>query len=206
MNKSTRTGVLVIALIIFIAAAAYYLFTTTTNDKNDTGVAEGHHLERVENEEVAFGFGYESGPQGLALFEPEVSGEPLKAAYILMPVEDYVLVHNNQAEESPATISMFVFTKPEQPEGSDLSRLEEVRQWADENQELTSIDQAQAEPEIVDIDGVKALKYTTAGTFNQEIYVASYNKNIYLLVGQYENESDKIKQDYERVISEIVFQ
>ena len=223
MNSSKRNTIIAIALVVFIAAGIYFL---VNKKSTTTSIEPFFQQEKVLSEEYAFEFTYESGDEGLALFEPEVSGEPLKAAYILMLTPDFVQVRNagtNAAGETPPTISMFVFTKPDykpiaQPRAVDgetstpgtqeppLSRLDEVRKWAEQNQELTGYASATTEAKETEIDGVKAITYETEGLYNQEVYIASYQKNIYLFLGQFDSKDDPIYEKYQQVLERISFQ
>lgn len=202
MTKTNTKVLIGIIGLVVIAVGAFFVLQS----KNIKTLDEGAYMEVVSRPDLSLEFSYESGPNSLALFEPEVSGEPLKAAYILMSTADFVVVRNGDTDSTPATISLFVFSKPVLEGEEDLSRIEELRRWATANQQLTGIADAVSEPVETVIDGVRALSYSTEAAYSQDIYIASYKKNIYLFVGQHESKDDSLRTYFNDVINSVVFE
>src|SRR5690606_4658969 len=125
--------------------------------------------------------------------------------------------------ETPPSISLFVFTNSDDavatgtvavtPVATDTaveaaaepSRLDKIRIWAQENQNLTSIHLAQGEPQEVEIDGLNGRSYTADGLYMQDIYLFSYRDRMYMFVGQYMGEDDPLRGHFQDVLGTIHF-
>lgn len=220
--KLQKTHIIVL-LVLVLAVAIGILYATYLKPQAEFDAQNA--VETVSRPEVGLEFGYLAGPDALSMVEPPVEGEPLQAAFILLPSQEYVEIHNNpeQNTEAPPSISLFVFTKPDlqsatatantevtgttstSTETVELSRLDELRQWAMTNQNLTSIHLALAEPEETELDGLTGLRYTADGLYRQDIQLFSYRDRIYMFVGQYMSEDDPLRQYYTDILSTIHF-
>ncbi len=165
--------------------------------------------ETASNEDISLAFTYPSGEAGYSLIEPPVQGE-LIDAWIMMETPSYIKYQQGDKSETPASMSVFVFKLPEEATVAEneerAGRITRLQNWANEKKNITYIDRAYGTPEIVEIDGVKALKYDTTGLFEQSIYLASYQSNVYMFVGQYDRPTDDIKQDFEALMASVKFE
>ena len=201
MNTQKKIYIIITVLIFAVVAAAAYVFFF----KPQARYVAFNQAELVSRPDINLEFSYVGGPDALSLIEAPVEGEPLKGAFILMPSGDYIEVRNNPEAETPASISIFVFTLPEQKNG-DVSRIDALRQWASDNPALTGINDAEGETEEVRIDGVKGIAYKTEGAYSQEIQLFSYREHIYMFVGQYDGTADDLSDEFKELLSTVVFQ
>ncbi len=191
--------------IVVIGAVVYGVWGKTwLNDRMKSAVV----YETTANEEVSLAFTYPSGEAGYSLIEPPVEGD-LIDAWILMETPLYIKYQTDKGE-TPASMNVFVFKLPDEVEETDpverAGRITRLQNWANEKKNITYIDRAYGTPEIVEIDGVKALKYDTTGLFEQSIYLASYQSNVYMFVGQYDRPTDSIKKDFEDLMASVRFE
>jgi hypothetical protein len=159
----------------------------------------------VENDVYAISFNYWSGQDGYELIASGTSDNFLQS-YIL--VEKSLLAEFQSSGEAtaPPTIGVFIFELPErESEDENIGRITRLQNWAQSNPGLTSFENIYGTPEIIEIDGVKALEYTTDGVYQQTIFLASYRGFIYMFVGQYDRPTDNIKADFETLMQTIRF-
>lgn len=193
----------VAALILVVLG--YFMFVqpvlnnrTISTTVDQTIVAQGLDLQ----------FSYPSGEQGYTLIEPP-AGETsnFEKAYILMSTPEYIELQNSTAgREAPPSVSIFVFPLPEDTATTDrVGRITRIQNWAIENQNITSFNLAEDTPEIVEIDGVKALRYTADGLYKQDVYLTSYQGYIYMFVGQYRSENDAIRDMFAGLVDSVSF-
>lgn len=201
MNIQKKIYLIITLLIIAVAAAASYVFFFRPQAR----YVEFNQSELVSRPAIDLEFSFVAGPDALSLVEAPVEGEPLKGAFILMSSSDYIEVHNNTATETPASISIFVFTLPEQ-ENQDLSKTDLLREWAMDNQSLTGINVSEGEPEEIELDGVKGIKYNTVGAYNQEVQLFNHRGRAYMFVGQYDDTTEDLRDDFEELMQTVVFQ
>lgn len=201
-NRLVIVGVVVVVLFII----AYVLWGRTWLENKTQSVVV---YETASNPELSIAFTYPSGDAGYSIVEPPVEGN-LQDAWIMMDTQAYIDYQNAEASDAPASMSVFVFKLPDEVEETDpverAGRITRLQNWANENKNITYIDRAYGTPEIVEIDGVKALKYDTTGLFEQSIYLASYQSNVYMFVGQYDRPTDDIKQDFEALMASVKFE
>lgn len=221
--------ILIIALITGLLAAIVYISIIKPQEEERANTAEA----TVSRPEVDLSFSYPSGEAGLSLIEPPTTDNTaLLEAFILMPFADYQAIQASEPPtESPASISIFVFEEAETEESATITletasgtagtaeveentatdtprvgRITRLQNWATDNQNLTSFNQAKNTPEVVDLDGVNALYYEADGLYQQQIYLAAYKGNIYMFVGQYDSESDPIYQQFKDLMTKVSFE
>jgi len=204
--KTLKIIILAVVLVIASATAYQLVFKNLLEDRTISRVVQ----ETVSRPDIPVAFSYPSGEAGMTLIEPPtVDGEMLNHAFILMRTEAYREYQTNDfAGEAPAAISLFMFNFPEQAEAENvepIGRIARLQNWALDNQSLTSFDSVENTPDIVELDGVKALRYTAEGAFNQDIYLAAYSGNIYMFVGQYESVEDDIYTVFQELVASISF-
>ena len=161
----------------------------------------------VENDNYSLSFNYLSGDDGYELINSATNDEFLQS-YVLVGKEDLSEFQNNQIETAPPTMSIFIFQLPEEEvaEGEEIGRITRLQNWAQTNAGITSFEQIYGTPKIIEIDGVKALEYTTDGTYQQSIFLSSYRGYIYMFVGQYDRPTDFIKADFETLMQTVRFE
>jgi hypothetical protein len=166
--------------------------------------------QTVTNEEFGISFAYPGGEEGLALVQPPAT-DIIKKSYILMPIDEYAdFQKSTEAREAPASISVLVFMLEDEaaPAGTSTereSRIARLQNWAMDNDALTSFSLAKATPDIIEIDGVKALHYQADGLYQQDIYLASYKGRVYMFAAQYNEQSDLTFAAFPNLISSVSF-
>lgn len=155
-----------------------------------------------------FDFKYPSGVEGYALIEPPVAttSQSLKKAYLMFEYGQYLQYQNAQEnEQTPPTVSVFVFALPEEVEDSTISRDEELLQWMVENPQYTSFNRKVGELGEKNVDGVFAYTYSTEGLYKQDFHIMSYLGNVYVFAAQYESDTDGNIEMYKNLINSITF-
>ena len=179
--------------------------------------------ETVIAEEYALTFSYPVGENGLTLIEPPIEGQPFKKAYLLIPDGEYeAFSQNPEASEAPAAVSVFIFDIPPAASSTPAaapattasptstttdpnSRMARLETWARENSAITSFNFAKSAPETIEVDGVKFLHYKADGPYQQDVYMASYKRQAYLFIGQYNAETDRTYTALQEIIASISF-
>lgn len=206
MNNKKILIIVGIVVALIVAFVGYRQFA----DKSAEQAPQTQ--QTVTSEEFGLSFKYVDGENGFALIEPPASGD-IKKSYILMPTPEYAAFQNaTEPGETPASISVLVFMledEPEEPETGTSSeresRIARLQNWAMDNSILTSYNVAKATPDIVEIDGVKALHYQADGLYQQDIYLASYRSRIYMFVAQYDGADDLTITSFPGLIESISF-
>ncbi len=195
----------ILILVGIVAIIAAYFLTQSWFSTNEDRVLEDR---LVENDEYSLSFNYFAGEDGYQLAGPASDGEVLQS-YVLIQQDSFVEFQQGEAETTPPTMSIFVFELPdvEEVEGEDRpGRITRLQNWAVNNQGLTSFDRIYGTPDIIEIDGVKAIQFDTDGTYQQSIYLASYRGYIYMFVGQYERPTDTLRKDFQSLIESVRFE
>jgi len=159
-------------------------------------------------EEYDFAFKYPSGVEGFALIEPPVAttSQSLKKAYLMFEYSRYIKYQSAEAgSQTPPAVSVFVFALPEKTAAETGSRSERLLQWINENPQYTSFNKKVGETTEVEIDGASAIKYSTAGFFNQDFHIVSYSGNAYVFANQYEDVDDTNVAMYNDLINSVTF-
>ncbi len=166
----------------------------------------------IENEEMAFAFTYPSGEEGYTLIEPQVSTSSdsiIKEVYLLLDTKEYISFQGEEVDgEAPATVSIFVTTLPKEVEtegAEEVSRVDRLRKWAEQNAPLSSYNLKTSEPEQIELDGIATLKYKTDGLYKQEVYLSTYKGNVYVFTGQYNEETDAIRIMFTNLMNSVMF-
>ena len=196
MNKTYIIGGVVVLLLLVVG---FFVFQQFQNDRT-VAVTVNQLIDRPDLE---FGFSYPSGEAGLSLVEPPAGEGNLLGAFLLFPTDSYIEYQNEEGAETPASISIFVFA--EDDSDSESGRITRLQNWASDNSALTKYDLALNTPDIVEVDGVKAIRYDAEGVYPQTIYLASYTGRIYMFVGQFEEDGDYLDTTFGEVISAVTF-
>jgi hypothetical protein len=80
-----------------------------------------------------------------------------------------------------------------------------LKNWAQDNASITSIDRAQGTLEELEVDGVKLLHYQTDGLYQQEHYVAFHKNRYYVILGQFDGQDDPERAVLESIVRSISF-
>lgn len=212
MENQKNVKVVIILLVILALAMGFYFFGPQAKDR----MVVVNTIEKIENEDLNFSFSYESGETALSSMEglPEQIINPsLLKMYVLMETKS--LDEFNQAkekgegQEAPPSISVLVFERASTTEAvsaSSSSSFEKVKQWAEANNQFTSINLAQGSIEDVEVDGASAIHYKADGLYPQDIYVIKYGKKMYLFVGQYLEEGDYMQTAYQKLMESVLFE
>ncbi len=193
---------IIIPIIIVLLAAIVYLFVYQSN-QNERVLSDS----LVENDNYSISFNYLDGEDGYELIDSATSDNFLQS-YVLIEKAELASYQETGAETAPPTMGIFIFQLPEAEEvdGETPGRITRLQNWAQSNSGLTSFDRIYGTPEIVEVDGVKALEYTTDGVYQQTVFLASYHGFIYMFVGQYDRPTDFIKADFETLMNSIRFE
>ncbi len=202
-----NTLIIIAALIVLaVAAVVYYQFFRTSYDVGSLP------KEMVSNDEVGLSFTYPSTENGFSLVEPPVGDNGLLAAYVLIPSREYEdYKASTDVREAPASISVLVYeidsgTTTVTASGSErVDRVTRLQSWATDNDTLTSFTRAKATPDIVEIDGIKALHYQADGLYQQDIYLVSYQNRAYMFTAQFDAPTDITGTAFTEFIESISF-
>lgn len=210
MNKHQKIKiVLAVGLVAVLCIVVYFLVL-----QPKATFEASNAVEKVDRPEVGLEFSYLAGPDALSLFEPASLTAPTLSAFIIMPSDEFLKVRSQEAQDTPPSISIFVFDNPEparvrteatassteEPTSSDKLRL-----WAEENEGFTGITEASADVEEVKVDGLKGIKYKNEALYKQEIYLFSYQRKVYMFAGQYENDGDDMQGYFEDILASVSF-
>jgi hypothetical protein len=163
--------------------------------------------QTVTNKEFAFSFAYPKGSADFTLLEPNGSDKGILKSYIMMPAADFES-YKNSGGEAPAGMNVFVMSLGDKNASSSETdtRITELQNWAADNSTLSSIKQAKNTPDIVAIDGIKALHYEADGLYKQDIYLVSYRGHVYMFVGQYDKQTDPTYTAFQTLIKSVSFE
>jgi hypothetical protein len=205
VNKKTFLifGILVAASLLFVAFELYAVYKT----KSETPLPSGR--ETVTNKDYGFSFAYPKGDGGFTMVEPNGEDKGIKKAYLMLPAEEFAQYQkSSNVGDAPAAMSVFVFSfdTGTTTDSKDTSRITELQNWAKDNSTLTSMKQAKGTPDVVDLDGIKALHYTADGLYQQDIYLLSYRGYVYMFAGQYNKTTDKTYTAFQDLIHSVSFE
>lgn len=192
---------------VILAVVAFAVYSQFIKPQLDNRTITAVVPTVIAQPDLDFEFSYPSGEAGLSLIEPPIattSESMLRKVFIMMQTEDYIDYQGKEgAEDAPPTISVLVFdNQADEGEGGRVTRLQN---WAQTNSVLTGFDQLSAETEVVEIDGAKALHYQSVGEYKKDIYLISHSGNVYLFVGQYQEEGDYLQTTFKDLIGSILF-
>lgn len=210
--KTVNKKLLVLSGLLVIICAGFVGYSLYTKDTTDISQAP---IEKVTNKEFNVSFSYPSGPEGFALIEPPAANKGVLKSYLMILSKEYEEFKTaKEGKNTPATMSVFVFAFEDETASSTQemgtttereSRITRLQNWAIDNEVITSFSKAENTPDIVEIDGLKALHYKAAGVFKQDIYLVSYKNRVYMLVGQYKKESDPTYVAFQEIIKTVSF-
>ena len=204
MKKSQQKLLFILIGVIIILAAVFW----GIQSKEQTEFEAQNAVETVNRPELGFSFGYTAGPDALSMVEPPVSGQPLEAAFIIMPSSEYVAFANGEDEDVGPTISLFVFQygDDEMPvEVEMLGKAEKLMAWAQENQSITSINNTTSDITDFELDGLRGISYESEETYKQDIRLFRLGDRHYMFVGQYQSNGDDMDKYFDEVLSTIKF-
>lgn len=196
---------IVILITLLLAVVVYFLWSNS--DKTERTLEDN----LVENSTYSLSFNYPGGADGYELIESNTSDDFLQS-YVLVEKTALAEYRASEAETAPPTISIFIFQIPDsedeenEEEAERPGRITRLQNWAQANAGLTSFADIYGTPDIVEVDGVKALEYSTDGVYQQAIYLVSYRGFIYMFVGQYDRPTDFIKGDFENMMQNVRFE
>ncbi|MEN9920484.1 MAG: hypothetical protein RL538_377 [Candidatus Parcubacteria bacterium] len=198
-------GVVIAIILAFVGYSQYYVVRAPSD-------LEMLSKETVVSEEFGISFAYPTGEEGFTLVEPPAGDDKVKKSYLLFTTPGYRDFSNStEPREAPAGISVLVYMLDEadaQATGTSTereSRIARLQNWAMDNDTLTSFSFAKATPDIIELDGVKALHYKADGLYQQDIYLASYKGRVYMLTGSYNEESDLTYRAFQDLIMTVAF-
>jgi hypothetical protein len=195
-------SILIAITILFVGYEIYSVYKAKKTDSLPTT------KETVTNKEYGVSFTYLKGDGGFTMVEPNGQDKGIKKAYLILPTDEFAAYQKStNVKEAPAALSVFVFSQDGATTTSkDESRITALQNWANDNSTLTSMKQAKGTPDIVDLDGAKALHYTADGLFQQDIYLVSYRGYVYMFAGQYNKTTDKTYTAFQDLIHSVTFE
>ena len=123
-----------------------------------------------------------------------------------METKAYIDFQSAASVETPPTVSVFVLTPPESAyDAGGESRLSRLEAWAAQHPQYTAYNARTSETELVEIDGVQAMRYVAAGQYEQQVYLMGYSGNVYVFAGQYHDVTDTTKQMFDELIASVLF-
>ena len=216
MNK--RNIVLIGLLVVLVAGFGAYRVYQMKQTAPGVLVAG----ETVKNNDLDLEFKYPGGEDGFVLLQPDGTQQGILKSYLMLPKAEYESYKAVEGpSEAPAGMNIFIFKLEDKDEATTTerateatstgtstpreSRITELQNWATDNNGFTSINLAKNTPEVVEIDGIKALHYQADGLYQQDIYLVSYKDRVYMFVGQYNELTDMTYTSFQELIKSISF-
>jgi len=166
----------------------------------------------IASQETDLAFSYPSGVDSLLMIEPPISSTSpsgLKKVYLLADYQEYIEYSNEGSVGTPPpTISIFALSYASTTDGGDAEgagRVSKLQTWAAQNPQFTSWTAKNSEAEVVEVDGATAIRYTAAGTYQQEVYVVLYVGDMYVFAGQFEEEGGVMQTRFADLVSSVIF-
>lgn len=210
MNTKLNKQKLIIigaALVIVTAVVGYLLYKSYTPNTVDEGT-----LKMIEDKTYGITFSFNEGENDFTVVEPPENQAGIQKSYILLPTKAYNEYKESESiSDAPASMNVFILTLQEEGNTENASSAERVdrmtrlKDWAVRFDGLTQYSKKKAEPEEVEIDGLKALKYQTDGLYKQNIYLTTYKNNVYMFVSQYNEESDVTRTAFDALLTSVSF-
>lgn len=195
-------GGLVLLLVVGYVSYAYVIQSYLDNRMIPAEVSM-----TITNDALGLSFVYPSGGNAFALIEPPVaSTSEFKQVYLLLENEAYQQYDaTDSPTDAPPTVSIFVFDMPQRSDAeADAGRVSRIQNWAINHPQYSSFPLIIGEPEVVEVDGATALRYQAAGLYQQEVYLVSYRKNLFVFTGQFTDETDAIRIMFNELIDSVV--
>lgn len=212
---------LIIGTIIAVLLVAGGIWYFGYRDGGDARLTIAGEPQRVENVAQRLEFTYYGGPEGYTLlesFEDVDLGDPqLQKAYTIVDTDAYVANDESTAgigDRIPA-ITILVFDEEEQATTtaagtstatSTPSGAQALVDWAEEHSGYTAYGLRRGELEEVRIDNVGGIRFSgSADGMLSETYVLEHRGKYYVIIGQYQDESDDIRAAFQKLLTEIYF-
>ncbi len=200
----------IIASIILLLTVGFIVYSKVIKVYLDDRTISAVVPTTIENQTLDFAFTYPSGEAGYTVIEPPVStttSDGIQKIYLILNTAEYITFQSTTTGgKAPPLISVFVVTLPEISDDAETpSRVTILRNWAEQTPRLSSFASRTNEPEEVEIDGVKALRYRTEGSYKQEVYLAYHHGRAYIFTGQFTEDTDTIRTTFTDLISSLAF-
>ena len=207
-TKLNKQALIVIGAILFIATILVgYQLVVHEEQQTTLGTTK-----TVNDETYGLSFSFDEGEEAFTLVEPPVNQAGIQKSYIMLLTKAYAdYQQSDNVAEAPAGMNVFILTLEEEGNTENATtaeqsdRMTRLKDWAMRFDGLTQYSKKKAEPEEVEIDGLKALKYQTEGLYQQTIYLATYKNNVYMFIGQYTEQSDITYTAFEKLLTTISF-
>lgn len=206
LNKRTITIIGAI-LILATAVVAYLMFVQATSLSGVTGTER-----TISDDMYGVSFSVTEGEDAFTVVEPPANQAGIQKSYVILPTKAYTEYKNSESiTEAPAGMNVFILTLEEEGNTENATstekadRMTRLKDWAVRFDGLTQYSKKKAEPEEVEIDGLKALKYQADGLYQQTIYLATYKNNVYMFVSQYNEESDITHTSFDELLASVSF-
>ncbi len=206
LNKQTLIIIGAILLIVTVVVG-YQLYKSYSPDGTPAGVAK-----TITDDAYGVSFTVSEGEDAFTVVEPPANQAGIQKSYIMLPTKAYNEYKNSESiSEAPASMNVFILTLEEEGNTENATtaeradRVTRLKDWAMRFDGLTQYSKKKAEPEEVEIDGLKALKYQADGLYQQTIYIATYKNNVYMFVSQYNEESDITKTAFDALLASVSF-
>lgn len=200
----------IVGSVLLLVAVGFLVYSKVVKPQLDNRMVTAVVPATIENKELDFAFTFPSGEAGYTTVEPPVAtttSDGIQKIYLILNTAEYITFQSTAAgAEAPKLISVFVIALPETPDGVETpDRVTILRNWAEQTPQMSSFSLKTTEPEALEIDGVKTLRYQTEGTYKQEVYLAYHKGRIYVFTGQYVEESDDIRSTFKNLINSLTF-
>jgi hypothetical protein len=153
--------------------------------------------ERVSivDEEVKLRFLYPMGENGYTVSTQDYTADSsFVVSYILVPTVASEEVRVDS--EGPPTMNVSVYKN---------NNGEKPSEWALSHTAVSGIEFRRTEPLATTIAGAPALRFVTDGLYTTSVAIVVYEEFVYVLTGSYIDQNDRIKDDFEPLLSSITF-
>ncbi len=208
-SMKAKTGIVLGVLLVALCSIGALVVLPWLQDRTVVTVVQ----ETISRGELGIEFSFPSGEGAYSYIEPvlgtSTEGGPI-GAFVMIKSDAYTDYLNAPASgEAPPAMSIFVFAESETATvntgTTSPDRLTKIRTWAEANSGRTLYNLAMSTPEEVRIDGAKALHYKADGLYPNDVYVTFYKNKYYLIVGQYDGESDPQYTAFKDLVNSILF-
>lgn len=212
---------LIIGTVIAVLLVAGGIWYFGYRDDGDARLTIAGEPQQVENIPQLLEFTYYGGPEGYTLlesFEDVDLGDPLlQKAYTIVDTDAYVANGESTAgigERIPA-ITILVFNAAEEATTTaaattstttaEVSDEQLLLEWAEEHSGYTAYGLRKGEVEQVSVDNIDGLRFAAEGALLSETYVLEHRGKYYVIIGQYQDESDDIRKAFQKLLTEVYF-
>lgn len=206
LNKKTLT-IIGALLLLATLVVGYLVFFHGGSDSEVKGT-----VRTITDDTYGISFKVPEGEEAFTVVEPPVNQAGIQKSYVMLPTKAYNEYKDSEnISEAPAGMNVFILTLEEEGNTENATtaeradRMTRLKDWAVRFDGLTQYSQKKAEPEEVEIDGLKTLKYQADGLYQQTIYLATYKNNVYMFVSQYNEESDITKTAFDALLASVSF-